>query len=86
MTIHIPDDLARALQLLAAAEHKSVDQVALETLRSSLPEASTAAAVLRFLRSIPRPGADAVDDLEAAIASARLPVSHASPLEDIPFA
>jgi hypothetical protein len=64
-TIPIPDDLARGLEGIAAAQQKSVEQV--ESARS--PEV-----VLRAVRQLPHPSAAAVDDLEAAIAAARLPV------------
>ncbi len=74
MTIQIPDDLARSLEGIAAAQKKSVEQVALEGLRSLFDGASSPAAVLRAVRELPHPSAEAVDDLEAAIVSARLPV------------
>jgi hypothetical protein len=37
--------------------------------------------VLRALREIPHPSPEAVDDLEAAIASGRLPVRDDGPFE-----
>ena len=74
VTIHIPDDLARDLELIAAAQRKSVEQVALESLRSLFDAASSPEAVLRSVRKLPHPSAAAVDDLEAAIFAARLPV------------
>jgi hypothetical protein len=74
MTIQIPDDLARGLEGIAAAQQKSVEQVALESLRSLFDRASSPEAVLRAVRRLPHPSAAAVDDLEAAIAAARLPV------------
>jgi hypothetical protein len=75
MTIHIPDDLACGLQEIAAAQQKSVEQVALESLRSLFDRASSPEAVLRAVRELPHPSVAAVDDLDAAIAAARLPVS-----------
>ena len=74
MTIHIPDDLARGLEGIAAAQQKSVDQVALDNLRSLFDRASSPEGVLRAVRGLTHPSAAAVDDLEAAIAAARLPV------------
>src|ERR1035437_5094306 len=74
MTIQIPDDLARGLEGIAAAQQKSVEQVALESLRSLFDRASSPEVVLRAVRELPHPSAAAVDDLEAAIAAARLPV------------
>ena len=74
MTIQIPDDLARSLEGIAAAQQKSVEQVALESLRSLFNGASSPQAVLRAVQEIRHPSAAAVDDLEAAIAAARLPV------------
>ena len=74
MTIQIPDDLARGLEGIAAAQSKSVEQVALESLRALFESESSPEAVLRTLRNLPHPSAEAVDDLEAAIAAARLPM------------
>jgi len=42
MTIQIPDDLARGLREIAAAQNKSVDQVALARLRSLFEKAEFA--------------------------------------------
>jgi hypothetical protein len=75
MTIQIPDDLARNLLGIAAAQQRSVEQLALEGLRSLFDRASSPEAVLRTIRELPHPSAAAVDDLDAAIAAARLPVS-----------
>jgi|GEM_PF-3063622 len=74
MTIQIPDDLVHGLQGIAAARHKSVEQIAVESLRSLFDTASSPDAVFRAVRQLPHPSAAAVDDLEVAIASARLPV------------
>ena len=75
LTIQIPDDLARGLEGLASAQRKSVEQVALEHLRALLGKASSPAAVLRAVGELPHPRSAAVDDPDAAIAAARLPVS-----------
>jgi hypothetical protein len=74
MTIQIPDDLARGLEEIAAAQQKSVEQVALEGLRSLFDKASSSEALLRAVRELSHPSAAAVDDLDAAIAAERLPV------------
>ena len=74
MTIHIPDDVACGLEGIAAAQQKSVEQVALEGLRSLFDGSSSPDVVLRAVRGLSHPSAAAVDDLDAAIAAARLPV------------
>jgi hypothetical protein len=74
MTIQIPDDLARGLEGIATAQKKSVEQVALERLRSLLDKDTSPQVVLRTLRELPHPSSSAVDDLEAAITASRLPV------------
>lgn len=74
MTIRIPDDLACGLEGIAAAQHKSAEQVALESLRALFERASSPEAALRAVRDLPHPSAEAVDDLDAAIAAARLPI------------
>ena len=77
LTIQIPDDLASCLVGIAAAQRKSVEQVAVERLHSLLDSASSPSspeAVLRAVRRLPHPSSSAVDDLEAAIAAARMPV------------
>jgi plasmid stability protein len=73
VTIQIPDDLARSLQGVAAAQHKSVEQVALESLRYLFDKANSPEVVLRAVRGLPHPSAEAVDDLDAAIVAGRLP-------------
>jgi len=74
MTIQIPDDLARGLEEIAAAQQKSVEQVAVDSLRSLCDRATSPEVVLRTFRELPHPSTAAVDDLDAAIAAARLPV------------
>ena len=74
MTIQIPDDLAHSLEEIAAAQHKSAAQVALDSLRAFFDKASSPEIVLRAVRALPRPSVEAVDDLDAAIAMGRLPV------------
>ncbi|MCX6622220.1 MAG: hypothetical protein NTY38_14355 [Acidobacteria bacterium] len=78
LTIQLPDDLARGLEGIAAAQKKSVEQVALERLGSFLETESSPQAVLRAVRNLPHPSSSALDDLDAALAAARLPVSGQS--------
>ena len=74
LTIQIPDDLATGLKGIASAQKMSVEQVALERLSSLVDRASSPEAVLRAVRKLLHPSPPAVDDLDAAIAAARLPV------------
>ena len=37
LTVHLPDDLADRLTVVAAARHQSPEQVALEAIESALP-------------------------------------------------
>lgn len=74
MTIHIPDELAHRLARIAAQQNKSVEQLALEHLETSFEGVRSPQAILRAFRDLPHPSASAVDELEAAIAAARLPV------------
>ena len=81
MTIQIPDDLARSLERVAAAQQKSVEQLALERLRSLLDRPTSPQSVLRTIQALPHPSPSAVDDLDAAIAAARLPVRGNGPFD-----
>jgi hypothetical protein len=74
LTIQIPDDLARALEVIASAQQKSVEEVAVERLGSLCDQPNSPQAILRAVRKLPHPSPGAVDDLDAAIAAARLPV------------
>ena len=74
MTIQIPDDLARGLEGIAAAQMKSVEQLAVERLRSLLDRPPSPQFLLQALKALPHPSPSAVDDLDAAIAAGRLPV------------
>ena len=79
LTIEMPDDLASTLEAIAAAQHKSVQQLAIERL-SSLQEGSAGdragspAAVLQAMQEPPHLSAVVVDELDAAIAAGRLAV------------
>lgn len=75
LTIRIPAGVARDLEEIAAAQKKTVEEVALDRLGSYLDARSSPKAVLQAIRKFPRASPAAVDDLNAAIASARLPVS-----------
>ena len=79
LIIEVPDDLARSLEGIAAAQHKTVQQLAIERLSSILevsPEhrAGSAEAVLRAMHEPPHLSVADVDELDAAIAGGRLPV------------
>jgi len=74
MTIRIPDDLARGLERLAAEQHQSVEAWTLDRLRSLVGPQTLPPALLAALRSLPHPSSSAVDDLETAVAAARLPI------------
>jgi predicted transcriptional regulator len=74
MTIQIPDDLAHGLEGIAAAQRKSVEQVAVESLRSLVNRSGSPEVVLRAFRELTPLSAADVDDIEAAIAAGRLPV------------
>jgi hypothetical protein len=77
LSIEMPDDLARSLAGIAAAQHKSLQQLAVERL-SSLVEAGSehpagsAPAVLRAMREPPHLSLADVAALDAAIAAGRL--------------
>jgi hypothetical protein len=79
LIIELPDDLVLSLQGIAAAQRKSLQQLALERL-SSLVDASPAqragspAAVLRVMQEPPHPDLADVEELDAVIAAGRLPV------------
>jgi len=74
MTIQIPDDVSGGLESLALMQKKTVEEVAVEGLRLLFMDSDSPAALLRLLQSLPHPSPAAVDDMEAAILSARLPL------------
>jgi hypothetical protein len=76
MTIQIPDDITRGLEGIAAAQHKSIEQVALEYLRLLFDQATSPNAILRSVRELPHPSTAAVDELDAAVAAGQLPVRY----------
>jgi hypothetical protein len=79
LIIEVPDHLARSLERMAAAQRKTLQQLAVERL-SSLVEAGPTAragsplAILRVMLEPPHPSVSDVDELDAAIAAGRLPV------------
>ena len=87
LIIEVPDDLARSLEQIAAAQGKSVQQLALERLSSLVeagpePRPGSPAAILRAMRELPHPSAAAVDALDAAIAAGRLPIGASDLFSD----
>ena len=84
LTIEMPDDLALRLHRIAALRRKSLQELALDELQS-LAEAGAGcrlgspAAVLGAINEPPHPSSADVDDLDAAIASGRLPVEIRDP-------
>jgi len=76
MTIQIPDELARRLEEVAAARHKSVQELAVERLQSLVERSDSPGSLLRAIQALPHPSPAAVDDLDAAIAGSRLPVHN----------
>jgi hypothetical protein len=71
ITIQIPDDLARDLEGIAAAQQKSVPQLAVERLRSLLCTPISPESLLRTIQGLPHPSRAAVDDLDQAIATGK---------------
>lgn len=74
MTIEIPDELARDLAGVAAAQQKSLEQLVVERLRSLPDRTDSPRHLLKVLQALPHPSPEAVDEMEAAIAAARLPI------------
>ena len=79
LIIEVPDHLVRSLAPIAAAQRKSVQQLALEQLSSLVevapgPPAGSPAAVLRVIEEPPHLSSADVDELDAVIAAGRLPI------------
>jgi hypothetical protein len=79
LNIEMPDDLARSLEGIAAAQRKSIQQLALERLISLVEDiserrAGSPMAVLRAMQEAPHPKAADVEELDALIAAGRLPI------------
>ena len=79
--LNLPDDLAHLLAAIAAGEHKTVEQLASDHLRS-LASKSSPAALLRAIAELPHLSDAEVADIEAAIAAGRLPVRDQDPFQD----
>jgi len=78
LIIEMPEDLARSLQEIAAAQNKSVQEFAIEGLRSLVdfsPERDgSSAALLRVMREPPHPPASDLDEFDAILAAGRMPI------------
>ena len=79
LIIEMSDDLALGLAGIAAAQRKSVQQLALEQMSSLVevttnPRTGSAAAVLRVVQEPPHPSSADVDELDAVIEAGRLPI------------
>jgi hypothetical protein len=64
----------RADWRVSRQQKKSVEQVAVENLRLLFDQWGSPEAVLRSVRGLPHPSVAAVDDMEAAIVPASVPV------------
>jgi hypothetical protein len=78
MTIRLPEDVAKRLEQVAMAQQKSMEQVAVERLRSVLENPASPQSLLSTIRALPHPSRVAVEDLEAAIVAGRLPVRQSN--------
>jgi hypothetical protein len=79
LIIEVPDDLVRNLADIAAAQRKSIQELALERLSSLVqvsPEtrAGSPAAILRAMQEPPYLSVADVDELDTAIAAGRIPI------------
>ena len=87
LTIELPDELERSLARIAAKQHKSIQQLALDRLltlatRGAEPLQGSAAALLRAMKEPPHLSASDVDQLDAEIAAGRLPVQALELFQD----
>lgn len=80
LNLEIPDEMARRLEAIAVAQHKTVEEIALDRLLSlggskdsGLP--GSPAAVRNALLGLSKVTVAEVEELEAAIALGRLPLS-----------
>ncbi len=76
LTLEISETLAQRLENLAAAQNKSVEQVALEHLRSLDVTPGLPSSILRAVKQPPHLSSSTVDELEAAIRDSRLAVQE----------
>jgi len=87
VTIELPDDLARDLELVATAHQRTLQQFAVERLRSLVESHAqelpgSPAAIIRAMQEGPQVTGSDVDDLEAAISAGRLPVRNVDVFTD----
>jgi len=87
LIIEVPGHLVRSLAGIAAAQRKSVQQLALEHLSSLVevapgPRAGSPAAVLRAMQEPPHLSSVDVDELDAVITAGRLPIRTRDPFSD----
>jgi hypothetical protein len=73
VTIQIPNELERRLDRIAASQQKTVEQLAVESLRSFVGKPMSPADLLRAIQDLPYPSREALDDLDAAIADSQVP-------------
>ena len=74
LTLEIPEDLANRLESLAVAQNKSVEQIALEQLRSLDLTPGSPSLILQTMKQLPHLHPSVIDELEAAIRNGRLAV------------
>ena len=86
MTIQIPDDLAHGLEGIAVAQQKSVEQVAVDSLRSLVNRVGSPELLLKAVRKLTHPGPAAIEDLDAAIAAGKLPTRDQGVFDKSPSA
>ena len=83
LKIEIPPDLMPLLEDLAHAQRVSVEQVAVERLRTLVQPSGSPAAILRAMMRGPLLDPAAVDEMDAAIRAGRRFVEGASDLKAI---
>ena len=87
LSIEMPDDLASSLEGMAAAQHKSVQEIAIEGLRSLIKldgqaPAGSPAALLKATSAAPHLSASDVEELEGAILAGRILAPPPDPFSD----
>lgn len=76
LTLEIPENLAQYLESLAAAQNKSVEQVALDHLRSLDTAPGSPVSILQAIKQLPHLHPSIIDELEAAIRNGQLAVGE----------
>jgi hypothetical protein len=88
VTLELPDDLAQSIEAAAAAQSRTVQQFAIDQLRSAVetnvaePPGSPAA-ILRIMRQAPFVSNEDVDALDAAVLESRLSASEEALFEGL---